>query len=424
MTKKPVNTRLIAAIIIADWLKTGNFPDRALSRVTNDRAFITELVYGSVRRKESLKWCINQFIGKDQEWFILSCLMVGTYQLIFMDNVETYAAINETVEAVKTENPHAAGFVNGVLRNCQRKTDELKDGLRMQPLAIRESHPEILVQRWTRNFGAEKCADLCTFNNNRPETIIIPNILKTTIDDYLALLKENDIDARLHPLFPDICIILPRGISPAKLPGFDDGLFSVQDPSTLNSIALLDPQPGETVLDACAAPGGKAILIAQKVGVNGNVIAMDLHEDRLAILEENAKRMDTDNISIVQGDASSGISIKKANNSEKYHKILLDVPCTNTGVLRRRPDARWRFSEKRLKELAILQDSMLNSASQFLAPGGTLVYSTCSLEPEEGEQLIEKWLKTHSEFELKKQVFTWPPETGSDGTFAASIVRK
>lgn len=422
MNKPKKNSRAVAVEIIADWLATGNFPDRAVAQISDDRAFVTELVYGTIRRKATLEWIINQFVNREQDWSIQACLMIGVYQLIFMDNVEQYAAINEAVEAAKIVNSYAAGFVNGVLRNCQRKIDAIKKDIPSQPLEIRESHPGALTRRWTRNFGEDKCEDLCRYNNTRPETVIVPNILQTTAAEYKDRLSKEGIDTHPHHLFPELCLVLPRNINPASLPGFDDGIFSVQDPSTLNAVNLLDPQPGENILDACAAPGGKMMLIAQRLHGKGTVTAMDLHEDRLQILQDNVDRMRFDNVRIAKGDTSYFADIQRVSNGKKYEKILLDVPCTNTGVLRRRPDARWRFSRKRMKELAIIQESMLNSASQLLAQGGSLVYSSCSLEPEEGEQLIDKWLKKNTNFELKKKISVWPPAGNTDGIFAALLI--
>jgi 16S rRNA (cytosine967-C5)-methyltransferase len=424
MTNKPINSRLVAAKIIADWIATGNFPDRAVTKITADRAFVTEVVYGAIRRKANLEWIINQFVSREQDWFVEACMMVGIYQLLFMDNVEEYAAVSETVNAVKSENAHVGGFVNGVLRNCQRQAEDLKKRLQEEPLETRESHPRALTRRWTRTFGEEKCAELCVYNNTRPQTVISPNILQTTTPDYQARLSKEGIETTPHPMFPELCLVLPRNINPASLPGFKEGIFSVQDPSTWNAVLMIDPQPGDNILDACAAPGGKTVLLAQRVQKDGSVTAMDIYDDRLDVLLDNVERMQLDNVKIFKGDASLETELRRISDGKKFDKILLDVPCTNTGVLRRRPDARWRFSRHRMKELAILQDSMLTAASQLLVPGGKLVYSTCSLEPEEGERIISAWLQSNEDFELIEQKTVWPPEACTDGSFTALLVKQ
>lgn len=424
MKKDINNSRAVAAGIIAEWLETDRFPDRLVGRVSSDRAFVTELAYGAIRRKNTLEWIIGHFASATQKYFVLACLMTGIYQLFFMDNTEAYAAVNETVNAVKSRDPSAGGFVNGVLRNFQRQADMIRAELKNQPLETRESHPVVLTKKWTGHFGSDKCEELCRHNNTRPGTVIIPNILRTTTDAYKAMLEKAGIDFTPHPFAPDQCLQIQRGIDPPSLPGFSDGFFTIQDPSTTVSVDLLDAQPGDNILDACAAPGGKAMLTAQATKDTGRLIAMDIHADRLAVLEENVKRMRLNSVNIIKGNTSDPEDIRRICPDGGFHRILLDVPCTNTGVLRRRPDARWRFSEKRMKELAITQESLLNSAARFLKPGGTLVYSTCSLEPEEGRELLTVWLAKNSEFQLKDMKTTWPPETGTDGIFAASIIQK
>lgn len=423
MSEKKQNSREIAARIITDWLNTEDFPDRMLDGIENDRPFIMELVYGCVRRRRTLEWIIKRYTTRQQRHFITACLMVGIYQLFFMDDVAEHAAINETVEASKNLSISASGFVNGILRSFQRELATVRQLLPEKPLGIRESHPEILVRRWKNTFGAPQAEALCIYNNTRPQTVITPNILKTTVQAFTDQLVAAKIDVTPHPFMPDRCLILPRGTSVTSLPGYTEGLFSVQDPATISAVTLLDPQPGEYILDACAAPGGKTILIGQFMQERGRLVAAEIHRDRFHILRENIKRMCMKNTSAVRLDASNESEMEKEANGQKYDKILLDAPCSNTGVLRRRPDARWRFSEKRLKELVFLQESLLNSASKFIRPGGMLVYSTCSLEPEEGETLVNSWLTKNTDFSLDKTILTWPPDTQTDGAFAASIRR-
>lgn len=425
MTGRKSNSRAIAAGIIAEWIETGDFPDRLMSDIVDDRAFVMEMVYGAVRRKRTLEWIIKQFVPRKQRFYETACLMVGIYQLFFMDNVAEHAAINETVEAVKSGpcRPSTAGFVNGVLRNFQRRREEIRQSFETRPLGIRESHPEILVRRWKKQFGADRAEALCKWNNTRPDTIIVPNTLKTTMTSLAGQLKSAGICTEPHPYMPDSCLVLPHGVNVTDVPGYTEGLFSVQDPSTMNAVKLLDPQPGETVLDACAAPGGKTMLIIQHMQDKGQIISMDMYLDRLKILRENAKRMQVSSIRITQASLLRENDMCRICRDKQLDRILLDVPCTNTGVLRRRPDARWRFEEKRLKELAILQESMLNSAARYLRPGGTLVYSTCSLEEEEGALLIEAWLKKNKDFRIVNQLTTWPPDTLTDGAFAALLVK-
>ena len=244
---------------------------------------------------------------------------------------------------------------------------------------------------------------------------IRPNSTQTTVAQYLELLRSKDIDAQYCEGTSEEFIVLPRGVRVNSLPGFADGMFSVHDPATASAVDLLDIHGGEKVLDACAAPGGKTILIAQKLKGSGSITAMDLYEDRIVRLRENVKRMKINNVNVVQGNAARHIS------GGPYDRIILDVPCTNTGVLRKRPDARWRFSIKRLNEVTILQHRMLDHAADVLNPDGRIVYSTCSLEPEECSKLVESWLATRSDMTLVKSESSFPPETQMDGVYAAAI---
>jgi 16S rRNA (cytosine967-C5)-methyltransferase len=203
-----------------------------------------------------------------------------------------------------------------------------------------------------------------------------------------------------------------------SLPGFADGAFYVQDPSTSVAPALLNPQPGETVLDACAAPGGKAMQLAELMKGQGTLVAMDPAADRLKPLRENVARLKWDFISVVEGD------ITKQPPAARFNAILLDVPCTNTGVIRRRPDARWRFSPERLRAACDKQEAILDAAAACLNPGGRIVYSTCSLELEENEGQVDRWLARHADFRLADSRKLFPPETQTDGAYAALLVKK
>jgi 16S rRNA (cytosine967-C5)-methyltransferase len=208
------------------------------------------------------------------------------------------------------------------------------------------------------------------------------------------------------------------------LPGYAEGAFAVQDPSTAAAVNLLDPRPGERILDACAAPGGKTVAVADVLAGNGSVVAMDLHRDRLALLRDSMKRTRCRGVDVVRGNASRPEDVDRVSGGEAFDRILLDVPCSNTGVLRRRPDARWRFTTERLGDLVRRQRAILDGAAPFLKPGGTLVYSTCSLEPEEGPDQVNTWLRGNSRFEHVATSSLFPPDSGTDGIFAAAVRRR
>jgi 16S rRNA (cytosine967-C5)-methyltransferase len=338
--------------------------------------------------------------------------------------VESYAAINETVEAAKR---HAGGLgaakmINAVLRRAQREREQILRDLEQQPPHIRLSHPLLLMERWARQYGEADALKLAEWNNLPPVTTL--RVEQSAIDaaEFIDRLREAGIEPLLHPFSDrEIFLVLPRGIAVTKVPGYAEGWFTVQDPATSIAVDLLAPRPGESVLDACAAPGGKAAMIADRMKGNGELVAMDLHADRIAVLKENQKRLKLDWIEIMQGDAREP---QKALAGRTFDAILLDVPCLNTGVLRRRADARWRIEPERIEKITGLQYEILTACAGMLKEKGRLVYSTCSLEAEENEDLIARWIRAHPEFRMARTGKCFPPESESDGAYAALIRRK
>jgi len=422
--KKP-NSRYVAAKIITQWLDDESFPDRLLAPVKEDRAFITELVYGIVRRKQTLEYIVQKFVNRRPETFVLATFYVGVYQLCFMDNVEEFAAIHETVEVAKSSRHRdairVAGMINAVLRNVQEEREDILKNLTRQPDEIRLSHPEQLIHRWTKQYGESDTRRLCEWNNVPAETILRVETERVTLSNFMAELDVAGIDATPHPykcLFN--FVTLPRGVAVPNVPGFKEGWFAVQDPATSVSVELLDPQPGESVLDACAAPGGKTTMIAGLMEGEGELVAMDVHDDRLDTLADTIKRTGWDFVEIVKGDAAK--SFPKVGKT--FDAVLVDAPCLNTGVLRRRVDARWRVTRDRIEMLKKTQWQILTAMSKVVKPGGRLVYSTCSLEPEENEELVNRWAREHSEFRFVKAKRLFPPKSGTDGAYAALLKRK
>ena len=420
---KKKNSRLVAAEIISQWLIDRRFPDRQLAKIEHDNAFIMEVVNGVVRNRNILQWLEQGMVPKEPEPFFKAVLYVGLYQLLFMDNVEEYAAINETVDAAKGRpGGHGnANMVNAVLRRAQREADQIAGELKRQPDEIRLSHPDFLLQRWSRQYGEIETRKLAEWNNQPSETILRVEQGVISPDDFLAKMVEAGIELEPHPFSDrEKFYILPRGLAVRKLPGYAEGWFTVQDPATSVPIDLLRPFPGESVLDACAAPGGKTAMIASRMRGEGELVAMDLHDDRIAVLKENMERLGLDWVEIAQGDARKP---KEVLGDRTFAAILLDVPCLNTGVLRRRIDARWRVNTNRLKAITEIQYSLLSACAERLKENGRIVYSTCSLEPEENEDLVARWVREHPGFSKAKAKKTFPPKTGTDGAFAA-VIRK
>ncbi|MDD4737378.1 MAG: 16S rRNA (cytosine(967)-C(5))-methyltransferase RsmB [Kiritimatiellae bacterium] len=419
------NPRLDAAQLVLRFMENQAFPDREIEHTGDGRAAVMEIGYGVIRRLALLEWLLHESVQAPRlpRAEVQACALCGLYELYFMQS-EEYAVVNETVENCKRlATEKESTFVNAVLRNAQRDREALL--LRMNNLspAIRFSHPEALLSRWKNNFGETAAASLCRWNNEVPSITIRPLHQKTTPEDYLNRLHAAGItEAEPHPFSPDF-IQIPHGIGIATLPGYQEGFFYVQDPSTSLAPALLNAQPGETILDACAAPGGKTLILADQMRDQGKLIAMDIYADRLQTLRANLRRIGLRHIEVLQGDAKdAAINPRlKTMAPEGFDAILLDVPCSNTGVIRRRPDARWRSNKTRLSELARTQRMILQAAARLLRSGGRLVYGTCSLEPEENADLISKWLLHMPGFVLEEQQQLFPPETKTDGAYAARI---
>ena len=419
------NSRAVAADMIARWMETGGFPDRMMNRVRADRAFVMEVVYGVVKWKRELEWVLRQCMKQLPAIPLRAHLMVGLYQCLHMDTVEAYAAVNETVAAVKAGwGQGEANFVNAVLRRVQREQDSARAALKQQPVGIRLSHPEILVRRWAETYGEAEAEALCEWNNRRAAVTLRVNPGRIQMADFRDRLASAGIRTETSAFDPARFCTLMRGVAVEDIPGFEDGWFMVQDPSTLMAVAMLDPRPQERILDACAAPGGKTVAMAERMGGGDSLTAMDLHADRMQYLDENLARMGLSGVRVVEGDMTEcrpgGAGVPELAGL-LFDGILLDVPCMNTGVLRRRADARWRFSPERMAKVCETQRLILDGAAQRLRVGGRLVYSTCSLEPEEDEGLVAGWLKANPNFEKVDERKLFPPRDGTDGAFAAKL---
>lgn len=417
------NSRLVAAEILTQWFVDRRFPDRQLAKVEHDNAFIMEVVNGVVRKHNILQWLEKGMVPKEPEPFFKAVLYVGLYQLLFMDNVEEYAAINETVDAAKGRpgGPGNARMINAVLRRAQRENEEIFRELKRQPDDIRLSHPDFLLERWRRQFGEIEARKLAEWNNQPPQTVLRVEQNMISSAEFAARMAEADVELEPHPFGDrEKFYTLPRGLAVRQLPGYSEGWFTVQDPATSIPVDLLRPCPGESILDACAAPGGKTAMIASRMKGEGELVAMDLHDDRMAVLRENMERLGLDWVELVQGDAREP---RATLGDRTFSGILLDVPCLNTGVLRRRIDARWRVNTNRLKAITEIQYALLSACAELLKENGRIVYSTCSLEPEENEDLVARWVREHPGFSKTKAKKAFPPKTGTDGAFAAVIRR-
>ncbi|HEY8241449.1 MAG TPA: 16S rRNA (cytosine(967)-C(5))-methyltransferase RsmB [Kiritimatiellia bacterium] len=426
VSSQALSPRGEAARIVSSWLRTGSFPDREIDAVTESHGAVLELVQGVVRWKRLLEEVRTVLVPRKPRAEIDAFLLVGLYQLLRMENMPAHAAVHETVEAAKAVGgKKTADFVNAVLRRVTKERAALASKIDAFPWPVRLSHPDALAMRWKRAFGEQAAQDLCAWNNRAPDVVL--RVVKTRKDlaGFLQALEQAGVRAEPHAARPDDCVVLSHGVRVRDVPGYEEGWFAVQDPSTLAAPELLDPQPGETVLDACAAPGGKTAILSSRAGDRGRVIASDRHADRLGPLRDNVRRLALANVTVATCDATDAVALRRLADEHApagFDRILLDVPCSNTGVIRRRPDARWRFSVERLDRTVALQRALLDAASQVLKPGSALVYSTCSLEPEENEDQIRAWLTAHPAFRLEREVKLVPPASGTDGAYAALLL--
>jgi 16S rRNA (cytosine967-C5)-methyltransferase len=388
------NTRRTASFIFSRWILTHEFPSEMLPKgASEDRSFIQDLVYTAIRRFRPLRRILGELVTQWPKGELESLLIIGAAQILYMPSVPDFAAVNETVDAARAcPNPNIAKVVNGVLRNLIRRREEFEKMIRESSLAERESYPNAIVSRWISRYGKENAEKLALWHNLPAET-------------YIA----NKPDSGKEPF-----VLLPRGCRVTDQPGFAEGEFIVQDPATALAVELLDIKPGLSVLDCCAAPGGKTVQIAWRLNASARLLATDVNPSRLNRLRENLKRLHLDWVQTC--------SVPPENTL--FDRVLADVPCSNTGVFRRRVDARWRWSVESLEELAVLQESILENAASHVAPGGILFYSTCSNEPEENQERIEAFLAKHPEFTELSRKESIPFETGHDGAFACAMQKR
>ena len=392
------------------------------------------MVYGVVRWQAPLDWLIARKTGgRPQKPALQNVLRLGLYQLFWLDRIPAHAAVHESVELAKRSGyASQAGFINAVLRGCLREADDIKQqlaDLKIHQPALGYSQPDWLVERWRKQFGEENTQRLLEWNNRPPKTFARVNTLKSglggqaNLDQAAAALlprwrEENvDYDFFTRDWTGENQIFELKSHPPlASMPSFRDGSFYVQDPSTLLAVAQLGARPGETVLDLCAAPGGKAALIAQQLQNQGRLLATDISEERLALVRENCQRL---GITCAHIELVSSLPPRPAAAS--FDRILVDAPCSNTGVLRRRVDLRWRISADEISRLSRTQRELLDSAAELLKPGGTLVYSTCSLEPEENSLLVQEFLARRGDFKLETARELTPFADQVDGAYVARL---
>jgi 16S rRNA (cytosine967-C5)-methyltransferase len=448
------NPRQIAAQILGQRKSGGDFVEDLLERALTtaplspaNRRLCQEIVYGVVRWQAALDWLIaRKTNGREQKSQLQNLLRLGLYQIFWLDKIPPHAAVHETVELAKQNGfGPQAGFINAILRGYLREfeeTEKILGDLKISNPPIGFSHPQWLVEKWQKRFGDEKTRQLLEWNNTPPKTFARVNTLKFRRDElYESQTSETKLGTRItRPSELNVGALLEKWreenveydfvrrdwleenlIFELKshpplnsLESFRDGWFYVQDPSTLLAPFLLDAQSGETILDLCAAPGGKTTFIAQLANNEGKIVACDISEERLKLIRENCARL---GVACVEPISNSRFAIRDS----QLDRILVDAPCSNSGVLRRRVDLRWRISPDEILRLQQTQLDLLKLAATKLKSGGVLIYSTCSLELEENSEVVKNFLREHKNFKLESERELLPFADNVDGAFIAKL---
>jgi len=377
-----------------------------------DRAFATELVYGTLRWRGRLDYLLSRCLERDLEKLdplVATALRVGAYQIVFAENVPSMAAVDESVRCVRACGvERATGLVNAVLRRLATEHEKIAlPSLTDDPLGHLThalSLPMWIAGRWIELYGPEEAAALAAASNEVPPLTVRANPHQTTPTELLTELRARFPDARMCR-YASHGLTLGRRGNAALDPAFVEGRFTVQDEASQLVVGLLDPQPGDRALDICAAPGGKATAIAERVGEQGSVLALDRNGRRLDLVRRTARRLHL-RLECAVRDAMRGL---EDLSGDGFRRVLVDAPCSGLGTLRRNPDARWRIRQSDPARLAEIQRAILRNAARTLGPDGVLVYSTCTLLPEENEAVIESFLREEKQFVLASRLEA-PPE--------------
>lgn len=406
-----------------------------------DIGLLTELTYGTLQRKMTLAYFIKPFLRKASkiESWVMNLLMLTLYQMVYLDKIPERAAIYEAVEiAKKRGHKGIAGMVNGILRSIQREGLPTLAAITdpVQRLSIETSHPEWIVRKWVDQFSFDKAKRMCEINLTAPVQTARVNMVKTSREECIDRLEKEGFMVEKSPIIPESIRALKGNLATSSV--YREGLLTIQDESSMLVAYALDVTENETILDACAAPGGKSTHIAEKMNNTGEVISLDLHEHKVKLIKENAQRLGLDNIQAMCMDSRR---IDEHYQIESFDKILLDAPCSGLGVMRRKPDMKYTKKELDVIQLSSIQKDLLKSVSPLLKKSGMLIYSTCTVDKEENENTVSVFLEENLQYEgdptfkermpraiqpfitgFELQIF--PQDFNSDGFYIAAFRKK
>lgn len=411
--------------------------DEGLDR--RDAALATRLCFGVLQNKLLLDFYLQHFSTmklSKMESKVLANLRLGLYQMLFLTKIPPNAAVSEAVELTKKhcKNPRAAGMVNGILRNIARHLDELPAIHAESPesyLSLLYSHPQWLVEAFRRRLSPQETEELLRWDNSEPPVTVQVNTCRCTVSQVIASLEEEGVTAEKHPWLPD-CLILTGTGDLAQRTAYQKGMLYAQDPAAKLAVLAAGLTPGQKVLDVCAAPGGKSFAAAMVMGDQGEICSCDLHSHKKVLIEAGAARLGLTSITARVADGKNFRPAWEGN----FGTVIADVPCSGLGVLRKKPEIRYKNPQE-IAGLPQIQREILDNASRYVAPGGVLLYSTCTLLEEENEAVAAAFLAAHPDFSLEAftlpgpigtveegQCTLWPQQTGTDGFFIAKLRRK
>ncbi|RQD77818.1 MAG: 16S rRNA (cytosine(967)-C(5))-methyltransferase RsmB [Candidatus Syntrophonatronum acetioxidans] len=404
---KDIKAREVALNVLHEVDVKGAYLDLSLKRQLlksnlgeRDRALVTEICYGVIRYLLTLDWYMEKTAGRKIskiDPMARNILRLSLYQLIYLKKIPAAAACYEGVEiAKKTGHKGQVKFVNGLLRGFLRKKGEAKFPAKeenpLKHLSIKYSYPSWMVERWASRFGLKECEEILECNNQRALLNVRVNTLKIRRDKLIEILEIEGIEAQ-EGFLPESLIL--KGVkSLSKLDSFKKGLFQVQSQSSMLVSRILDPQPGEIIMDSCSAPGGKASHLAQLMDNKGRIVCRDIYPHKVRLIKKNARRL---GINILEPEVGDSRKIS-ASSQDTFHRILVDAPCSGLGIIRRKPDLKWKRKLDDIRELSRLQKELLREASRFLKPGGILLYSVCTNEAEETEEVFQEFCQGNKNF--------------------------
>lgn len=438
------NAREVAMKTLVACQRQGAWSDAYLKKAVRDggldrrdAALATRLCFGVLQNRMLLDWHLARYSKTPLsrlDIFMLQNLRVAVYQILMMDRIPDSAAVNEAVNLTRkyVRNPRAAGMTNGILRSFLREKDQLAapEGRNWtETVSVRYSHPEWLVRAFADRLGEEEAEKLLAADNEQPPTMAQINRLKASVEEVKTSLEEQGVQAECHPWLPD-CLSLSGTGDMEKLSAFQMGWIYIQDAAAKLSVLAADPKPGQRVLDCCAAPGGKSFSAAVAMENRGEIRSCDIHPHKIKLMEAGRDRLGLD---IISAQVQNGTQCREEWLGA-FDVVITDVPCSGLGIIRKKPDIRYK-EEAPLAGLPEIQQKILQNCSGYVAPGGTLLYSTCTLLERENEGVVEQFLSANPEFELvafelpgiggsEGMLTLWPHIHGTDGFFIAKFRRK